>query len=90
VDAIVDFSYVEGDKIDLSSLLDANFGPTSTVSDFVRLTQTGSNITVQVDTNGAVGGTNFVDVAILTNYGTVPVQDLVRVFFEGTDRTLVI
>jgi Ca2+-binding RTX toxin-like protein len=90
VDAIIDFSYVEGDKIDLSGLLDANFGPTSNVSDFVRLTQTGSNITVQVDANGAAGGVSFVDVAVVTNYGTAPVQDLVRMFFEGADRTLVI
>jgi hypothetical protein len=58
------------------------------VSDFVQITQTGSNITVQIDANGAVGGANFVDVAILANYGTTPVQDLVRVFFEGTDQIL--
>jgi VCBS repeat-containing protein len=90
VDAIVDFSYVEGDRIDLSGLLDANFGPASVVSDFVRLVQSGSNITVQVDTNGAVGGANFVDVGVLTNYGTTPLQDLVRVYFEGAERTLVV
>ena len=87
-DVVIDYSYVEGDAIVLTDLLDTNFGAGSTVSDFVKLTQTGSNITVQIDANGAVGGENFVDVAILSNYGTTPVQDLVRVFFEGTDQIL--
>ena len=87
-DVVIDYSYVEGDAIVLTDLLDANFGVGSTVSDFVKLTQTGSNITVQIDADGAIGGANFVDVAILSNYGTTPVQDLVRVFFEGTDQIL--
>jgi Ca2+-binding RTX toxin-like protein len=87
-DVLIDYSYVEGDVIDLTQLLDANFGSGSTVSDFVRLTQTGSNVTVQVDTDGAANGTNFVDVATLANYGTVPVQDLVRVFFGSDEHIL--
>jgi len=87
VDLVVDYSYVGGDRIDLSALLDANFGPSSTVSDFVKLTQTGSNVTVQVDTDGTGGAASFTDVAVLANYGSTN-QDLVRVFFEGVDQTL--
>ncbi len=81
VDTITDYQASQGNIIDLSSLLDANFGPTSNVADFARLVQTGSNITVQVDTDGTVGGANWADVAILNGYGTSG-ADLVRVFFE--------
>jgi Ca2+-binding RTX toxin-like protein len=89
LDLIVDYSYVEGDKIDLSALLNANFDPgVDTVSDFVRLTQVGSNITVQVDADGTTGGANWADVAMLSNYGTTPVQDLVRVFFDTQEHIL--
>ena len=40
---------------------------------------------MQVDTNGAVGEI-VLSVAILSNYGTTPVQDLVRVFLKGRIR----
>jgi hypothetical protein len=76
-----------GDVIDLSALLDANFGASSNVADFVRVTQTGSNVTVQVDPDGAAGGANFSDVAILSGYGTAN-PDPVLVYFAGANHTL--
>ena len=75
--SIVDYSFVDGDTIDLSPLLDAGFITGQPVSDFVRGVQSGSSITLQVDLNG--GGDSFVDVATL---------HLVRVRFEGTDHVL--
>jgi Ca2+-binding RTX toxin-like protein len=36
MDTVVDYSFLEGDRLDLSALLDANFGPTSDVSNFVQ------------------------------------------------------
>ena len=84
-DAIVDYSFVEGDVINLSSLLDGPFGGASVLSDFARVTQSGNNIVVQVDTDG--GANSFVDVATLSNYGTGN-ADLVRVFFEGQNWVL--
>ena len=36
----------------------------------MKLTENGTDITVQVDTNGAAGGANFVDVVTLAGYGT--------------------
>jgi VCBS repeat-containing protein len=89
VDDIIDYSYTDGDKLNLSALLDATFGPSSVESDFVRVQQSGSDITVQVDVNGTVGGANWVDVATLVNYGTAGV-DQVKVTFEGVDRTLTV
>ncbi|HEX2840438.1 DUF5801 repeats-in-toxin domain-containing protein [Hyphomicrobium sp.] len=81
-DVIVDYSYVEGDVVDLSALLDASFGSGSNLADFVRLTVSGSNIVVEVDTNGTAGGQNFQQVATLEDSNTAG-QDPVKVFFEG-------
>jgi VCBS repeat-containing protein len=91
VDAIIDYSYVEGDKLDLSALLNANFdfGKGSQVADFVQLVQVDSSITVQVDVDGAANGASFADVAVLTNYGTTG-SDLVRAWFGDVDHTLAV
>ena len=43
-DWLVDYSFVEGDTMDLSALLDTNFGTASNLSDFVRLQTSGSNV----------------------------------------------
>ena len=91
VDAVIDYSYVEGDSLDLSALLDANFdfGAGSLVADFVQLVQAGSSITVQVDTDGTANGVNFADVAVLTNYGTSG-SDLVNTWFGDVEQTLTV
>ncbi|QXW31549.1 cadherin-like domain-containing protein [Aeromonas sanarellii] len=85
LDSILDYNFDQDDSIDLSSLLDANFTAASQVSDFVKLTQTGTNVTVQVDTNG--GGDNFIEVASLINYGTSS-SDVVKILFEGSEHNL--
>jgi hypothetical protein len=81
VDTITDYRASSGDVIELSALLDEAFEPTSSVGDFARLVQTGSDITVQVDVNGTAGGANWADVAILSGYGTSG-ADTVRVFLS--------
>ncbi|PQP00035.1 hypothetical protein C5612_24090 [Pseudomonas frederiksbergensis] len=87
-DHILDYNYAEGDTVDLSALLKANFvSSTSQVSDFVQVVQTGSDITVKVDTDGASNGKNFVDVAVLDHTGT-PGPDLVRTWFGDSEHTL--
>ncbi|WP_448111475.1 VCBS domain-containing protein [Pseudomonas lini] len=87
-DTILDYNFAEGDSLDLSALLSANFvSGISQASDFVQLAQSGSNITVQVDADGAANGTNFADVAVLANTGTSG-TDLVRTWFGETDHTL--
>jgi VCBS repeat-containing protein len=91
VDAVIDYSYVEGDTLDLSALLDSNFdfGAGSQVADFVQLVQAGSSITVQVDSDGAANGASFADVAVLTNYGTSG-SDLVNTWFGNVEQTLTV
>jgi Ca2+-binding RTX toxin-like protein len=87
-DHILDYNFAEGDTVDLSALLNANFvSGTSQVSDFVQLAQSGNDITVKVDTDGAANGTNFTDVAVLANTGTSG-TDLVRTWFGEADHTL--
>ncbi|AZD28183.1 type I secretion C-terminal target domain-containing protein [Pseudomonas chlororaphis] len=87
-DHILDYNYAEGDTLDLSTLLNANFvSGTSQVADFIQLAQSGSDITVQVDPDGANNGKHFVDVAVLDHIGT-PSPDLVRTWFGEADHTL--
>ncbi|WP_237884046.1 beta strand repeat-containing protein, partial [Pseudomonas sp. PGPR40] len=87
-DTILDYNFAEGDALDLSALLSANFvSGISQASDFVQLAQSGSDITVQVDADGAANGTNFADVAVLANTGTSG-TDLVRTWFGEADHTL--
>ena len=90
VDTITEYAFTfgGGDLLDLSALLDANFTPTSNISDFVRLVAVGQDLKVQVDTDGPANGQNWTDVAILDGSNTGAV-DAATVFFAGADHTLV-
>jgi len=91
IDHIVDYNAAEGDKIDLQALLDTNFNSGGNISDFVKLTQDGNNITVAVDTDGAAGGAGgatWENVCILDNYGT-PGNDL-TMLIDGYDHHLTV
>ena len=79
--------YATTDVVDLSPLLDSQFGPTDNFADFARIVQNGSTITVQADLDGAANGANFVDVASLSGYGTIG-QDLVHVHFGNATHDL--
>ncbi|QUS39179.1 VWA domain-containing protein [Tardiphaga alba] len=89
VDTITNFNGAEGDKLDLSALLDAVFEPGANVENFVHLAQSENGITVQVDTTGQgnfAGGAH--DVAVLANYGAVSHGDIVNMVFAGTEHQL--
>jgi VCBS repeat-containing protein len=86
-DSIVDYSFVDGDTLDLSALLDAAYSAGQPISDFVRAVQSGSDIIIQVDIDG--GFNSFTDVVTLTRYGTNS-ADIVRLTFEGTDHLLLV
>ncbi|MDI1227731.1 MAG: M10 family metallopeptidase C-terminal domain-containing protein [bacterium] len=70
VDTITDF--VSGAGNDVLDIADMLVGYTGTVTDFVQITQVGSNTIVKVDANGLTGGSSFVQIASLTgvNLGT--------------------
>ena len=76
------------DILDLSGLLDANFGGGSVESNFVRLQGAGANLNVQVDTDGLANGVNFATVATLTSYNTI--GNIVTTYFEGAEHQLTV
>ena len=78
-DTITDFHKgAGGDKLDIHDVLSGFVNGTSNPNDFVHLTQSGGNTTVQVDANGAVGGHSFTSIAVLTGVTGVTVNELVH------------
>ena len=61
---ITDFTTGDGDALDLSDMLSAYDPMTDLLTDFVEITDSGSNSIVRVDTDG--GANSFVQVAILS------------------------
>jgi len=90
-DKIVDYSFVDGDRIDLGGLLDAAFGanpiPANEIANYVQVTQSGNDVTISVDTNGTTGGTNWSSVVTLVGYGTSSANDPINIIFDGVDHT---
>ena len=67
-DQITDFTNGAGnDKIDISAIL-VGFTGSSILSDFVQKTEAGGNTTLRIDTDGAAGGSNFVDLVVLQGH----------------------
>jgi hypothetical protein len=74
LDAIVDYSFVDGDMIDLSALLDGSAVTFANKGNYISLTQSGSDITVAVDVTGS--GSSFASVAVLAGYATSGVDPI--------------
>jgi hypothetical protein len=54
----------------VSNLLVGFAEDSSNINDFLRAVQANGSTTIQVDTNGAVGGAAFVDMAVLQGVNT--------------------
>jgi len=80
LDHIIDFSDSQGDKIDLSALL--NDVTAGTVDDFVNVVQEGTDVKISVDTTGS--GSAWSEVAVLDDYGTGG-SDVVNILIDGLD-----
>jgi len=88
VDTVTNYSLAQGDILDISALIDANFTAGSQVVDFVRLIASGNDLTLQVDPNGRGDSPHvWEDVAILQNANVDPVNQ-VTAFFAGADHTI--
>lgn len=74
-DTITDFSTADGDKIDISRLLQG-YSSGATATNYVHLTQQGSDMVLSVDADGALNGANFVNVALLHNTSGLDVTTL--------------
>jgi Ca2+-binding RTX toxin-like protein len=59
-----------GDRITVSGVLTGFVVDVSSPSDFLQTVTAGGSTTIQVDTDGAVGGANFVDMVVLQGVGT--------------------
>ena len=67
-DRITDFSVSQGDKIDISDILSGHYNPvTNVLTDFVRVTTSGSSSVLSVDTSGAAGAHGWTAVATIAN-----------------------
>lgn len=64
-DTISDFSLAQGDKLDISDLLSGYDALTSVITDFVRITDNGTNSFLAVDFDG--GANNFIQIATLSS-----------------------
>ncbi|MCC6597670.1 MAG: type I secretion C-terminal target domain-containing protein [Alphaproteobacteria bacterium] len=63
-DQIADFKISEGDRLEISNILDLYNPLSDALSDFVRVTESGSNSFLAIDVNG--GGDGFVQIAQLS------------------------
>ncbi len=79
VDTIKDFDVAEGDVIDISDVLVGYDPMTSTITDFVQITDIGISSSLAVDADG--GADNFV--AIATIYGVTGLTDEAALLASG-------
>uniref|UniRef100_UPI002608F272 beta strand repeat-containing protein n=1 Tax=uncultured Roseibium sp. TaxID=1936171 RepID=UPI002608F272 len=85
-DIITDYSFDEGDKIDLGTLLDDAFGQGASEAELVRATDDGSGaVTLEVDVDGTEVAHDWQEVATLQNHSSM--GDTVRVVMDqaGTE-----
>lgn len=64
-DNIQDFDLAQNDKFDVSDLLQGYDAVTDAITDFVQITESGSNSYLSVDADG--GADNFVQIAYIYN-----------------------
>ncbi|SSW89296.1 T1SS-143 domain-containing protein, partial [Rhodopseudomonas pentothenatexigens] len=67
VDSILDYNFGQGDKIDLSGLLDTLYGGTQTDAD-VQLVANGGNVAIQIDSDPSSGTTQWQSVATMVAF----------------------
>lgn len=76
-DTISDFKTGRGgDVLDIDGILTGYKSGTSNVNDFVRITESGGNTTVQIDANGAAGGHSFTSAVVLAGVTGTSVNQL--------------
>lgn len=80
VDTIHDFDAVSGDRLDIADILSGFYDDqTDVLTDFVRVTDNGTDSTLSVDQDG--GADNFVDIATVKN--VIGLTDEDRLVLDG-------
>jgi Ca2+-binding RTX toxin-like protein len=72
------------DILDVSSLLDAAFDSSLNINNFVRVSVSGADALVQVDTTGSGNFTSAGNVATLSGYGSV--NNIVSLYLDGIEQ----
>ncbi len=83
-DNVQDFSVAEGDKLDISLMLEGYDPLTHAIEDFVQITDNGTNSYLSVDING--GADNFIQIATL--FGETGLTDEAALEADGTLVTM--
>ncbi len=81
VDTIADFRPHYGDVIELTDLLEGYDPLTDAITDFVRITSNGGDSILSVDANGADGGQNFTQIAVIS--GVTGLEDEAQLLSDG-------
>ncbi len=84
-DTIADYSFTEGDKIDLQSLVGTIVN--GSAGDYVHVVASGNDLLVQVDANGTANGASFTTAYTLIGANTDG-ADPVHVTFAGQSFTI--
>lgn len=77
VDTVYDFDTGEGDRIDLSDLLQGYDPLDDAISDFVHVDDQGSNAIVSIDIDGTANGENFVDAISIISGAGLNAEDMI-------------
>jgi len=87
-DLIADYDFGQGDKIDISNLLDAVYGTGEHDAQVgnVSLEVSGSNVNVMFDVDGGGAGA-AVSVATLVNYSTAGIDSVKIIFDDNSEAT---
>ncbi len=64
------------DILDFSEMVEGYDSDSHAIADFVKMTESGSNTVVSVDTNGPVGGADFTNVVVLRDVTGLNVEEL--------------
>jgi len=83
-DVVVDYHFQQGDKLDVSSVLDGNYDAGDDISKFIQVTASGNDLLVSLDPTGA--GSFGSGQAYLLAGANTNGADPVRIYFEGQDH----
>ncbi len=87
-DTIADYDFTQGDKLDLSALLDTVFHPGENINAFVQVTtENNDDLLVRVDTSGTGSFGNAQNAFVLAGANTGG-ADPIKIYFEGHDHVM--
>ncbi|MEH2513019.1 T1SS-143 domain-containing protein [Nitrobacteraceae bacterium AZCC 1564] len=87
-DTIVDYDFTQGDKLDLSALLDSAFDPGDNINSFVKVQVSGDDLLVRVNASGNGNFTDAQNAFLLVGAHTSGGGDPIKLYFDGHDHVV--